>query len=149
VKDERLASIPVGVRVVRDSILPSRWGLLLMVQTRNGPTRNDGGDSHDAREISEALTPEQEVRLAVDRWFEPWAQPTALCIVERESGFDPFAVGSAGEVGIGQTHPIHAWAYDWERLRSGDVDYQVGVMHDQARGGTWWLPWLAQKGRCW
>jgi len=85
--------------------------------------------------------------MAVQRWFEPELWPTFMCIVDAESDFNPFAVGRAGELGVGQTNPVHFWAYDEERLRSGDIGYQVGVMHNQWEGSGL-RPWAAQKGRC-
>ena len=93
------------------------------------------------------ISTHQAVEMAVQRWFEPELWPTMMCIIDAESDFDPFAVGRAGELGLGQVHPVHFWAYDEERLRSGDIEYQVAVMHNQWEGSGL-RPWAAQKGRC-
>lgn len=65
-------------------------------------------------------------------------------------GFDPFARGSQNEVGLSQTHPIHAWAYPdaWPLAVAGDIEAQVAIMHNQWEGSGW-KPWIAQRGRCW
>ena len=45
--------------------------------------------------------------------YEPWPAylwPTVACIVQRESRGDPYAVGSAGERGLMQVHPV-TWPY--------------------------------------
>jgi len=41
----------------------------------------------------------------------------ALAIIETESNFDYYAVGSRGEVGLFQIHPIN-----WERMKAQDID---------------------------
>ena len=107
------------------------------------------GQNVQAMEIDEpTITVHQSVEMAVQRWFEPEQWDTFMCIIGTESTFNPFAVGKAGEVGLGQTHPIHRRAYDWPRLLSGDIDYQVGVLRDQYRWSGL-RPWAAQKGKCW
>ncbi len=108
----------------------------------DGGTPGDGGaDNVDTG----TLSPEQEARLAIERWFPESEWLTAECVAKRESELNPFARGRAGEVGVFQTHPIHAWAYDWERLESGDIDYQVAVAHNQWEGSGWWPTWTTAR----
>ncbi len=94
----------------------------------------------------EALDSQHEVRLSIRRWFPESEWATAECIVERESGWNPWAIGRAGERGLMQIHPIHFWAYDADRLF--EIDYNIAVAHDMWTGSGW-RPWLAQEGRCW
>ena len=59
-----------------------------------------GSPIHDKREL--------EAVLNAAEW-PPSLHPEALRIAGCESGWDPHAIGSQGEVGLFQIHGVHAW----------------------------------------
>lgn len=76
----------------------------------------------------------------------------AVCIATRESSLNKKATGSAGERGLFQIHPGHF------RENGGFVDHpvelwliwrNVKVAWRLSRQGTYWYPWVAQRGYCW
>ena len=76
------------------------------------------------------------VRIEVPREFARKAVKVALC----ESGFNPAAVGAAGELGILQVHPVHAAA-----MMAAGLDFQSerdrilwAVELWQEQGGSPW-----------
>lgn len=78
----------------------------------------------------------------------PWAVKVALCIVGRESGFNPGARSTTGDHGLPQAnHVAHRDTVDWKRIY--DPVYALGVMWSMSRGGTSWSPWRGGKYPCW
>lgn len=70
------------------------------------------------------------------RCAKAWA--VAYC----ESRGNPRAVGSAGERGLFQIHPVHfGWAHPWLLFVPR---YNARAAFRLSRGGTNWKPW----GRC-
>ncbi len=69
-----------------------------------------------------------------------WDCATALRVAACESGMNPGAVGSAGERGIFQVHPVHrSWlGARWDRLFDPAVNVAVAFEMWSAQG---WGPW--------
>lgn len=76
----------------------------------------------------------------------PRAVTVALCIVGRESGFNPGARSTTRDHGLPQANEIHKWV-DWSRIY--DPVYALGVMWRLSAGGTHWTPWAGGAYRCW
>jgi len=70
----------------------------------------------------------------------PWDCATALRVAECESGLNPRAVGSAGERGLFQVHPVHrAWlGARWDQLFDPAVNVAVAFEMWTTQG---WGPW--------
>ncbi len=98
----------------------------------------------------------EDTRSPVDQaanWWPPSQRAAARCVIGRESGGNPNVVGSEGERGVLQIHPVHRRAF--ERLTgksyygnvenpvlSGQFAYQVLYAE---RG---WQPWRNTAGPC-
>lgn len=71
------------------------------------------------------------------------------CIADRESGWNPYATGSAGERGIFQIHPVHvSWLgwYKWSQLYDPVTNAWAAVTLYR-RAGYSFSPWTTH-GRC-
>ena len=89
-----------------------------------------GSPIHDKREL--------EAVLNAAEW-PPSLHPEALRIAGCESGWDPHAIGSQGEVGLFQIHGVHAWRVPPQGdLRNPVVNAQVALEIWRAEG---WEPW--------
>lgn len=73
------------------------------------------------------------------------AVTVALCIVGRESGFNPGARSTTRDHGLPQANEIHTWI-DWSRIY--DPVYALGVMWRLSNGGTNWHPWDSGTHPC-
>ena len=91
---------------------------------------------------------EADLTLTNDAWdsvkyFPNELQPAALRIFYCESRWDNYAVGSAGERGIPQIHPIHWQRYgvSGERLEApvlaGIIAYQIYLETKQVTRNGW------------
>lgn len=71
------------------------------------------------------------------------------CIAYRESKWNPYATGSAGERGIFQIHPVHAsWiGSDWWRLYEPAVNTHYAV-ELYRRAGYSFSPWRSTVAPC-
>jgi len=114
-------------------------------------TRMGSGTLPDRRLVQalSARPPAGELLPLSDPW--PAAQiPTRDCIIGRESHYDTWAVGAAGERGLMQIHPVHAWRFEpyggFDAAFTPEVNLLVG--YELYRDQGWW-PWVAQKGVCW
>lgn len=110
----------------------------------------NGGVTGDCWGCATPLMRELTRRVVAAR-FRPaggYAVRVALCIVSRESGFNPGAVNhrdpSGGSHGLAQINGAHRWRYDFGRIY--DPVYNAGVMWAMSRGGRSWGPWTTHGG---
>lgn len=101
------------------------------------------------------------VRELVERRLRPYgsyALAWGLCVVGRESGFNPAAVSHTDDHGAGQLHRSdHRWV-DYGRIAwqtdvsptgwAGDPVYSVAVFVRLSRGGANRDPWTGGRYRC-
>ena len=86
-------------------------------------------------------------RELVARAFEGDARRWALCVVGRESGFNPGAVSPTHDYGLAQIHvAAHPWV-NGDRLLVDPV-YAVETMRHLSRAGTNRDPWRGGSRRC-
>lgn len=98
-----------------------------------------------------ALTPEPECATVVcvvdavirEQGME-WATDVWHCIIKHESGWDPNAVGAAGERGLIQAHPIWASRFDWSRMFDPAYNMAAGITIYELQG---WRAWSVHA-RC-
>jgi len=79
-------------------------------------------------------------RELVERAFPRGSRQTALCIVDRESGFNPGAISRTDDHGLPQ---INRPSHPWVNVRRIVVDpvYAVAVMVRLSHRGRDWGPW--------
>lgn len=78
----------------------------------------------------------------------PAAVRIAVCVVGRESGFNPGARSTTGDHGLPQiNYSAHRDTVDWQRIY--DPVYALDVMWTISRGGTSWTPWQGGRYPCW
>lgn len=101
---------------------------------------------------AECATPRMRAlsrRLVIARFAPagPTAVKVALCLVGRESGFNPGAISTTGDHGLPQAnYSAHRTTVDWQRIY--DPVYALGVMWSLSHGGTSWSPWKGGRYRC-
>lgn len=69
------------------------------------------------------------------RFYRVWD-----CVISLESGWNPYAVGAAGERGLVQAHPIWASVFDWSRMFEVEYNVLAGIEIWRRAGGSW-RPW--------
>lgn len=83
----------------------------------------------------------ETARTAIRKVFGSKA-PQALRVARCESHLNPRAVGSAGERGLFQIHPIH---FRWAKPRRlFDPRWNALVAYRLSRGGTNWSHWTCR-----
>ena len=88
-----------------------------------------------------------EVRCVIRRTFPPGLVAAALCVAWAESRDQPRTVGSLGERGVFQLHPVHrAWIGEarWRRMFDPVTNAAVALVLVRHAG---WSPW-STAGRC-
>lgn len=95
--------------------------------------------------------PRDPVSQAVE-WFPQSQQATARCIVWLESSNRASTVGSAGELGYFQIHPVHRREYErltgkpWSTVAEPVMNGLAARMVYDDAGGSW-SPWSTHR-RC-
>lgn len=100
----------------------------------------------------------QLVRALIVARFAPAgasATQTVLCIVEKESDFNPGEISDTDDWGVGQINrPTHEPGHSlWWRPHAGfkyavfDPVYNVGIIWSMSKRGVSWTPWTGTYGR--
>lgn len=90
-----------------------------------------------------ARTPQEHVRRTLNRnghgrYWDTWSR-----IIACESGWNPYAVGAAGELGLAQIHPVHGWLwsrYGWRWSNPADNTLAALYVYRQ-QGWSAWSCW--------
>lgn len=85
------------------------------------------------------LSRDQMLGLVQAAGFPSWAWEPALDIADCESGWNPNATGSAGEMGLWQIHPAYHADATYDPLGNAHAAYRI------SNGGRDWSAWTCAR----
>lgn len=106
------------------------------------------------------MTASQVNEVVYKHFGRGYAGRVATCIVSYEASkrvskgqiyYDLRSTSPAGDRGVFQVNPVHfienGGPFASDRLY--ELHYNVIAAYRLSHGGTYWWPWVAEKGRCW
>lgn len=119
--------------------------LIFVARTSGSPTGTGGLASHAVSQSRDTSPPSRSaVRSIICSVFTGTRCGPAIRVAKCETGgtFSPRALGSAGERGLFQIHPVHFGSFDKRRLF--EPRYNTRAAFRLSRGGRDWSPWSCQ-----